>query len=341
MRTAGAFPGAGKERVPAQKGLTLPAEILTPQEVLAILHECKDTTTGIRDRALITVMYRSGLRVSEALSLEPKDVDLHICAIAVLHGKGDRRRTVGIDPGASLVVEHWVEVRRQWLASPLGVPLFCSQKCRRMSKPMVREMLVRNARRVGIEKRVHPHGLRHTMAYELLMKGVVLHSGSLMSCVATHQERPWRSRLLPSRCSRSCPVGTGLRLSDTYAVDPTLRGRQAHDGPVDTSLSFEGESGLLLLGRLVPSHRPAVLPVPRWVDVPSLQPQLECLGNDNRPRPMRWRCHIDEGNQFSRKRNVDLAKVRLGHALNVSHQRARFKRSVACGATQQWRHRYP
>jgi site-specific recombinase XerD len=118
MRTAGAFPGAGKERVPAQKGLTLPAEILTPQEVLAILHECRDTTTGIRDRALITVMYRSGLRVSEALSLEPKDVDLDIGTIAVLHGKGDRRRTV------------------------------------------------------GIEKRVHPHGLRHTMAYELLMEGV-------------------------------------------------------------------------------------------------------------------------------------------------------------------------
>jgi site-specific recombinase XerD len=41
-----------------------------------------------------------------------------------------------------------------------------------MSKSMVREMLVRNARRAGIEKRVHPHGLRHTMAYELLMEGI-------------------------------------------------------------------------------------------------------------------------------------------------------------------------
>jgi site-specific recombinase XerD len=117
-------------------------------------------------------MYRSGLRVSEALSLEPKDVDLNIGAIAVLHGKGDRRRTVGIDPGASPVIERWVEVRRERLAPPRGVPLFCSQKCRRMSKSMVREMLVRNAARAGIEKRVHPHGLRHTMAYELLMEGV-------------------------------------------------------------------------------------------------------------------------------------------------------------------------
>jgi site-specific recombinase XerD len=172
MRTAGAFPGAGLGKEPAQKGLTLPAEILAPDEVLAILDGCRDTTTGIRDRALITVMYRSGLRVSEALSLEPKDVDLRIGAIAVLHGKGDRRRTVGIDPGASPVIEHWVSVRHDRLAPPRGVPLFCSQKCRRMSKSMVREMLVRNAARAGIEKRVHPHGLRHTMAYELLREGV-------------------------------------------------------------------------------------------------------------------------------------------------------------------------
>jgi len=55
MRTAGAFPGAGTGKVPTQKGLTLPAEILTPEEVLAILDECRGTTTGIRDRALITV----------------------------------------------------------------------------------------------------------------------------------------------------------------------------------------------------------------------------------------------------------------------------------------------
>jgi site-specific recombinase XerD len=172
MRTAAAFPGAGTGREPPQKGLTLPAEILTPEEVLAILDECRDTTTGIRDRALITVMYRSGLRVREALNLQHKDVDLNIGAIAVLHGKGDRRRTVGIDPGATPMIEHWVEIRRERLAPPVGVPLFCSQKCRRMSKSMVREMLIRNARRAGIEKRVHPHGLRHTMAYELLMEGV-------------------------------------------------------------------------------------------------------------------------------------------------------------------------
>ena len=172
MRTAGAFPGAGAGVEPAHNGLKLPAEILTPQEILAMLAACKDTVTGVRGRALITVMYRSGLRVGEALALQPKDVDLRIGSIAVLHGKGDRRRTVGIDPGASPIIQQWVMTRSQQLAPPQGVPLFCSQKCRKMSSTMVREMLIRLARRTGIEKRVHPHGLRHTMAYELLMEGV-------------------------------------------------------------------------------------------------------------------------------------------------------------------------
>jgi len=118
------------------------------------------------------VMYRSGLRVGEALALQPKDVDVRIGSIAVLHGKGDRRRTVGIDPGATPIIERWVMTRSEQLAPPPGVPLFCSQKCRTMSRSMVREMLLRLAERTGIEKRVHPHGLRHTMAYELLMEGV-------------------------------------------------------------------------------------------------------------------------------------------------------------------------
>jgi len=172
MRTARAFPGAGTGVAPGQKGLTLPAEILTPREVLAMLASCPDTVTGIRDRALITVMYRSGLRVGEALALEPKDIDLAVGSIAVLHGKGDRRRTVGIDRAATPIIERWMATRAGQLAPPPGVPLFCSQKCRRMSRSMVREMLLRLARRTGIEKRVHPHGLRHTMAYELLMEGI-------------------------------------------------------------------------------------------------------------------------------------------------------------------------
>ena len=79
---------------------TYPAEVLTPNEVLALLAQCSQKSSlGLRHRALITVLYRTGVRCSEALALLPKDVDLRGGSVAVLHGKGNRRWTVGIDPG--------------------------------------------------------------------------------------------------------------------------------------------------------------------------------------------------------------------------------------------------
>ena len=104
-------------------------------------------------------------------------------------GKGDRRRTVGIDSGATPMIQRWEDVRAARRTPPPGVPLFCSQKCRRLSRSCVREMLVRNAARTGIYKRVHPHGLRHTMAYELLMEGVPIPIAELHHGVAKQLPR--------------------------------------------------------------------------------------------------------------------------------------------------------
>lgn len=91
----------------------LPPEVLGPEEVLAMLGRCGERcSTGLRNRALITAMYRGGLRISEALDLLPKDVDLQQGLVRVLHGKGDRSRTVGLDPGACAVIGAWAERRR-------------------------------------------------------------------------------------------------------------------------------------------------------------------------------------------------------------------------------------
>jgi len=172
MRTRAAFPGFGKGKPSPSKGKTFPPEILTPDEVLAILEACGGTLLGARNRALLTVLYRSGLRCAEALALRPKDIDLAVGSIAVLHGKGDRSRIVGIDPGAAPIITTWMERREAELAPPPGTALFCSRRCKPMTKSSVRELLIRLASSAGITKRVHPHGLRHTMAYELLMEGL-------------------------------------------------------------------------------------------------------------------------------------------------------------------------
>ena len=106
-------PGYRRGQSPANKGKSYPAEVLTPEEVRSMLAQCSTTSSyGLRHRALITLLYRTGLRLGEALALALKDLDVAAGSVTVLHGKGDRRRTVGIDPGAIRVVDAWVERRR-------------------------------------------------------------------------------------------------------------------------------------------------------------------------------------------------------------------------------------
>lgn len=156
---------------PANAGRRFPAEILTPEEARALIAACsRRAPTGVRNRALLVVLYRGGLRISEALALRPKDVDAAAGTITVLHGKGDRRRTVGLDDGAFDVVARWLE-RRQALSLTGRQPLFCTLDGRSLQSSYVRALLPRLARKAGLAKRVHPHGLRHTHAAELAAEG--------------------------------------------------------------------------------------------------------------------------------------------------------------------------
>ena len=154
------------------RGRRLPPEILTDEEVHALLRACSArAATGIRNRALIAVLYRSGLRINEALSLCPKDVDRRTGAIRVLNGKGKRARTVGIDPGAMAVLQRWLDMRTR-IGLSGGQRLFCTHEGRPMTDSYVRVLLPRLARKAGIEKRVHAHGFRHTHAAQLRAEGV-------------------------------------------------------------------------------------------------------------------------------------------------------------------------
>ncbi len=150
----------------------LPPEVLTDEEVRSLMDACAATSaSGIRNRALIALLYRSGLRISEALDLYPKDVDLERKAIRVLHGKGGRSRVVGIDAGALAVLARWMEVRT--LHGHNGSrPIFCTTSGERMANAYIRRLLPRLGRAAGIAKRVHAHGLRHTHAAELREEGM-------------------------------------------------------------------------------------------------------------------------------------------------------------------------
>jgi integrase/recombinase XerD len=153
--------------VPARR---FPPEPLTEGEVAALLGNCSTRApTGIRNRALIAIMYRCGLRISEALDLKVPDINPDRGTVRVLDGKGHKPRTVGIDPGALAMIQRWTDTRKQ-----LGIrsgPLFCTLAGKRLHDTYVRDMLKRKRAKAGIEKRVHPHGLRHSYATDLAHEG--------------------------------------------------------------------------------------------------------------------------------------------------------------------------
>lgn len=158
-------------------GRTFPPEPLTPAEVGAILDKCSlRAPTGVRNRALFMLLYRSGLRISEALALRPADIDFAAHTARVLHGKGEGgpkagKATVrGFHPSADVALAFWLGRRAE--LGIRGGPLFCTLAGGKLSDRYVRTALARLAGRAGIEKRVHPQGLRHTFAFELERSGM-------------------------------------------------------------------------------------------------------------------------------------------------------------------------
>lgn len=146
---------------------------LTTDEAAALLRvPNRRAPTGLRNLAMLTVMYRAGLRVSEACGLHLRDVrwqdgQLHLRSEVA---KGGREAYVYLDQPTLDVLERWVAVRREYAA---GKPhLFTTLGGGPVSRHYVWEMVRRYARRAGLEHlQVHPHTLRHSYATELLREG--------------------------------------------------------------------------------------------------------------------------------------------------------------------------
>jgi integrase len=96
-RSRASMPGHHRGRPPRNKGLRYPADPPTVDEIVAVMRAAGQTADGTRLRALIVVLWRAGLRISEALALAESDIDPERGAILVRHGKGDKRREVGMD----------------------------------------------------------------------------------------------------------------------------------------------------------------------------------------------------------------------------------------------------
>jgi site-specific recombinase XerD len=139
-----------------------------------VMRQAGDGVHRGRMRAFIVLLWRARLRINEALTLTEHDLDARLRAILVRHGKGGRRREVGMDRWGWEHLRPWLELR---IGMPVG-PLLCVVDGRTRGRPWAsdsaRAQLRRVAAKAGVRRRFAPHQLRHAHAVELAHEGVPL-----------------------------------------------------------------------------------------------------------------------------------------------------------------------
>jgi integrase/recombinase XerD len=151
---------------------------LEEDEVLALLDAAAgDDATARRDRAILEVLYGTGMRVSELAGLSLTDLGSDTGLVRVL-GKGDKERLVPLGRLARDALEAWLGPRgrpefepRRWARRADADAVFLNARGGRLSRQGVWGVLKKRARAAGIEERVHPHVLRHSCATHMVAHG--------------------------------------------------------------------------------------------------------------------------------------------------------------------------
>jgi site-specific recombinase XerD len=168
---------------------------LTPEELERLASQPKISgLVGVRDRAIIELLFSSGLRVSELVGLDRDHINLKRREFMV-RGKGQKDRPIFISPEAANWISKYLEMRQDNV-KPLFIRYSGSKKVdlsgnyHRLTARSVQRMVARYALLAGITKHVSPHTLRHSFATDLLMNGADLRSVQAMlghSNIATTQ----------------------------------------------------------------------------------------------------------------------------------------------------------
>jgi integrase/recombinase XerD len=152
------------------------------EEVERLLAEPdSNTSLGLRDRAMLEVLYSTGLRVSELTGLRVTDLDTKVGCVRCI-GKGDKERIVPVGKKALGMVDKYLrDARPKLLAKGVSTPtLFVNRRGRQLSRVGVWKILSAYGRRAGLRTALTPHMLRHSFATHLLERGADLRSVQLM-----------------------------------------------------------------------------------------------------------------------------------------------------------------
>lgn len=160
----------------AKIGLHLP-RILNQAEMDRLLAQPGEgTPAAVRDRAILELLYATGLRASEAVSLSLNQIQWQVGCLRAM-GKGGRERIVPMGQAASAWLRHYVDEARPVLARGRSSPtLFLNRSGQALSRQALWKMVCKHARAAGMEQRVHPHVFRHSFATHLLEGGADLRS---------------------------------------------------------------------------------------------------------------------------------------------------------------------
>jgi site-specific recombinase XerD len=127
-----------------------------PEEIIVVMRQAGHDRHGLRLRALIAVLWRAGLRISEALALNETDIDTARGSLLIRHGKGDKRREAGMDQFSFEQLAAWMAHR---VSLPVG-PLFCvidgPTRGRRWAATAARSELRELAAEAGVRRRFAP-----------------------------------------------------------------------------------------------------------------------------------------------------------------------------------------
>jgi integrase/recombinase XerD len=151
--------------------------VLTPDEVDVLLDQpSMNDVSGMRDKAMLEVIYATGIRVSELMSLNVGDIHLDAGFIRCL-GKGSKERMIPLGSVAVRHVERYLAESRPKLVRQNGESsMFVNQHGNRLTRQGFWKILKKYARTAGINKEITPHTMRHSFATHLLENGADLRS---------------------------------------------------------------------------------------------------------------------------------------------------------------------
>ncbi|MGE7880976.1 site-specific tyrosine recombinase XerD [Bacillus sp. NPDC094077] len=150
-------------------------KVLSVDEVEALLQTPKMTSAfGIRDKAMLELLYATGLRVSELIALNLEDVHLTMGFVRCI-GKGNKERIIPLGSLATEAIQKYIEKgRRELMGKKVVDALFLNHHGNRLSRQGFWKILKRLAKEANIEKELTPHTLRHSFATHLLENGADL-----------------------------------------------------------------------------------------------------------------------------------------------------------------------